>query len=151
MCVIYLLATAPPEFSDLDPASLDTKHYPSPHGRPVNTWDMVMATAALDCHVQTHNHVFMKSPRFAEPMLHKNNTNHAAVDPKQLIGNALHQRVEAIDHELCDAGDEDTFYVADLGDVYRQHLRWKKNLPRIKPFYGGFYPTTLSRLYVNIC
>ncbi|KAL6849138.1 Ornithine decarboxylase [Amphichorda felina] len=78
----------------------------------------------------------MKSPRFAEPMLHKNNTNHAAVDPKQLIGNALHQRVEAIDHELCDAGDEDTFYVADLGDVYRQHLRWKKNLPRIKPFYA---------------
>jgi ornithine decarboxylase len=26
--------------------------------------------------------------------------------------------------------------VADLGDVYRQHLRWKLNLPRVKPFYG---------------
>jgi ornithine decarboxylase len=26
--------------------------------------------------------------------------------------------------------------VADLGEVYRQHLRWKLNLPRVKPFYG---------------
>ncbi|KAF4120693.1 ornithine decarboxylase [Geosmithia morbida] len=60
----------------------------------------------------------------------------AIIDPKKLIGNALHQRVEAIDHEMCDPGDEDTFFVADLGEVYRQHLRWKKNLPRIKPFYA---------------
>jgi ornithine decarboxylase len=26
--------------------------------------------------------------------------------------------------------------VADLGEVYRQHLRWKLNLPRVRPFYG---------------
>lgn len=62
--------------------------------------------------------------------------NNVSVDPKQLIGDALHQRVQAVDHELCEPGDEDTFYVADLGEVYRQHLRWKKNLPRVKPFYG---------------
>lgn len=62
--------------------------------------------------------------------------NHGVVSPKQLIGEALHHRVEAIDHEMCDPGDEDTFFVADLGDVYRQHLRWKKNLPRVRPFYG---------------
>lgn len=61
-----------------------------------------------------------------------------ALNPKHLIGDALHQRVEAIDHELCEPGDEDTFFVADLGEVYRQHLRWKKNLPRIKPFYGKY-------------
>jgi hypothetical protein len=30
--------------------------------------------------------------------------------------------------------------VADLGEVYRQHLRWKRNLPRIKPFYGKTCP-----------
>ena len=105
---------------------------------------MVMATAALDCHVQTHNHVFVKGPHFVEPAFHKNT---AAVDPKKLIGEALHRRVEAVDHELCDAGDEDTFYVADLGDVYRQHLRWKKNLPRIKPFYGE--STQVLQAYVN--
>lgn len=52
-------------------------------------------------------------------------------DPKQLIGDALKERVKNIDHEICDPGDEDTFFVADLGEVYRQHMRWKLNLPRV--------------------
>ncbi len=59
-----------------------------------------------------------------------------ASTPKGLIGDALQSRVEAIDHEECQAGDEDAFFVADLGEVYRQHMRWKLNLPRVKPFYG---------------
>lgn len=58
------------------------------------------------------------------------------VCPKTLIGDALQKRVESIDHEACDAGEEDAFFVADLGDVYRQHMRFKKYLPRVKPFYG---------------
>ncbi|KAI4594931.1 Ornithine decarboxylase [Pestalotiopsis sp. 9143b] len=53
-----------------------------------------------------------------------------------MIGDALRRRVESIDHESCDPGDEDTFFVGDLGEVYRQHMRWKKNLPRVKPFYA---------------
>lgn len=61
--------------------------------------------------------------------------NGAAI-AKHLIGDALRQRVESIDHESCDPGDEDTFFVGDLGEVYRQHMRWKKNLPRVKPFYA---------------
>jgi ornithine decarboxylase len=56
--------------------------------------------------------------------------------PKHIIGAALKERVESIDYESCEAGDEDTFFVADLGEVYRQHMRWKLNLPRVKPFYG---------------
>lgn len=44
-----------------------------------------------------------------------------------------------IDHENCEPGDEDTFFVADLGEVYRQHMRWKLNLPRVRPFYGKHY------------
>lgn len=55
---------------------------------------------------------------------------------KNVIGNALKQRVESIDHDICEAGEEDSFFVVDLGEVYRQHMRWKKNLPRVKPFYG---------------
>jgi ornithine decarboxylase len=53
-----------------------------------------------------------------------------------LIGNALKARIESINSDDCDAGDEDAFFVADLGAVYRQHLRWKMNLPRVKPHYG---------------
>ena len=63
--------------------------------------------------------------------------NHGGyITPKQMIGEALKKRVESIDPEDCEAGDEDTFFVADLGEVYRQHMRWKLNLPRVKPFYG---------------
>ena len=55
---------------------------------------------------------------------------------KELIGEALKARLDKIDHEVCEAGEEDAFFVADMGEVYRQHLRWKKNLKRVKPFYG---------------
>lgn len=59
-----------------------------------------------------------------------------AKSPKNIIGNALKQRVENIDNDICEADDEAAFFVADLGEVYRQHMRWKRNLPRVKPFYG---------------
>ena len=55
---------------------------------------------------------------------------------RALIEQALRSRIETIDHDECDAGGEDAFFVADLGEVYRQHLRWKLNLPRVEPFYG---------------
>lgn len=102
---------------------------------------MVIATAALDYHhVYDENHILMKKAQRLEPLLHPVTSN-GTVSSRQLIGDALHKRVEAVDHEMCDPGEEDTFYVADLGEVYRQHLRWKKNLPRVKPFYGEFPPT----------
>jgi ornithine decarboxylase len=72
--------------------------------------------------------------------------NHGAWKSKQLIGEALKSRVEAIDHDTCDVGDEDAFFIADLGEVYRQHMRWKKNLARVKPHYGKL--TTAVALYM---
>lgn len=32
--------------------------------------------------------------------------------------------------------DRDAFYVCDLGDVLKKHLRWLRALPRITPFYA---------------
>ncbi|KAM9356246.1 ornithine decarboxylase isoform 2-T2 [Pholidichthys leucotaenia] len=32
--------------------------------------------------------------------------------------------------------DRDAFYVCDLGDILKKHLRWLKALPRITPFYA---------------
>ena len=55
---------------------------------------------------------------------------------KSLIRQTLRDRIEHIDTDACEAGEEDAFFVADLGEVYRQHLRWKMNLKRIKPHYG---------------
>ncbi|KAF1949604.1 hypothetical protein CC80DRAFT_520437 [Byssothecium circinans] len=62
--------------------------------------------------------------------------NHGVAISKQLIGQALKSRVMAVDSDTCEAGEDDAFFVADLGDVYRQHLRWKKNLARVKPHYA---------------
>ncbi len=69
---------------------------------------------------------------------------HGVECPKTLIGDALKKRVETIDHESCEAGEEDAFFVADLGDVYRQHMRFKLNLPRVKPFYGELHKCTIT-------
>ncbi|KAJ1975696.1 Ornithine decarboxylase [Dimargaris verticillata] len=37
---------------------------------------------------------------------------------------------------IADHGAEDAFFVADLGEVYRQYLRWQAHLPRVEPFYA---------------
>lgn len=70
-------------------------------------------------------------------------------DPaKQVIAYALKKRIAEIDYDNCDAGEEDAFFVADLGQVYRQHLRWKTLLPRVKPHYG--MSITLSPLNTHL-
>jgi len=92
----------------------------------------------------TNNHVFLKSCStngFVDYNSQQVFDEHddglkAKQRAKVLIGEALRSRVESIDHEFCEPGEEDTFFVADLGEVYRQHMRWKKNLPRVKPFYA---------------
>ncbi|CAD6565190.1 MAG: Ornithine decarboxylase [Alectoria sarmentosa] len=55
---------------------------------------------------------------------------------KVLTKDVLKGRIEAIDTDTCAAGEEDAFFVADMGEVYRQHLRWKMNLKRVKPHYA---------------
>lgn len=55
---------------------------------------------------------------------------------QSLIGQALEKHIGNINPDECEAGGEDGFFVADLGEIYRQHMRWKVNLPRIEPFYG---------------
>lgn len=55
----------------------------------------------------------------------------------ELVMDALQKRVQQIDHDTCDAGDEDAFFVADLGEVYRHHMQWKTHLKRVEPHYGN--------------
>ena len=102
---------------------------------------MVMAAALIDQYpgidLKKNHHVYMNGAinEFLKQQTHHGD-HHDTPSPKQLIGDAMHHRVQSIDFESCEAGDEDTFYVCDLGEVYRQHMRWKLNLPRVKPFYG---------------
>ena len=39
-------------------------------------------------------------------------------------------------HGSSDEHQEESFFVADMGDVYRQFIRWTRNLKRVKPYYG---------------
>ena len=57
---------------------------------------------------------------------------------EDIVQKALKERVESVNTDVCLAGEEDAFFVADMGHVYRQHMRWKKNLKRVKPHYGRF-------------
>jgi ornithine decarboxylase len=58
------------------------------------------------------------------------------IPSKEAVLDVLKQHIAKIDVDSCQPGEEDAFYVADLGEVYRQHLRWKTRVPRVKPFYG---------------
>ena len=55
---------------------------------------------------------------------------------KDLVHDVLRRRAHEVNVDHCGPGEEDAFYVADMGEVYRQHLRWKMNLGRVRPFYG---------------
>ncbi|XP_064364534.1 ornithine decarboxylase isoform X2 [Dromaius novaehollandiae] len=39
-------------------------------------------------------------------------------------------------NEVSSSDDKDAFYVADLGDILKKHMRWHKALPRVTPFYA---------------
>ncbi|KAK9465222.1 pyridoxal-dependent decarboxylase [Lipomyces arxii] len=63
-------------------------------------------------------------------------TGSGSVHGQALISRALRSRVSRVDNDSCSPGGEDPFFVADIGEVYRQHVRWKLNLPRVEPFYA---------------
>jgi len=70
---------------------------------------------------------------------------------KAMVYNTLREKIAQIDVDSCKPGEEDAFYVADLGQVYRQHLRWKMNLSRVKPFYGECSEEAPSRWFLTRC
>lgn len=48
----------------------------------------------------------------------------------------LRAALDGIDVDQCDADGENAFFVADLAQIYRQYLRWRRELPHIIPFYA---------------
>ncbi|XP_063046979.1 ornithine decarboxylase 1-like [Engraulis encrasicolus] len=51
-------------------------------------------------------------------------------------GGSAKDAVEQIISKLSMSGGDDAFFVADLGDVVRKHLRWTRALPRVQPYYA---------------
>lgn len=104
-----------------------------------------MAPSAIDIghhyesstHKQYDQSVQKEGPLKAHGFEYVHNGSEAG---KVLTKDVLKQRVENIDTDACEAGQEDAFFVADMGEVYRQHLRWKLKLKRVKPHYGMLPP-----------
>ena len=52
------------------------------------------------------------------------------------VEEVLKSRLFSLIADNYETENNDAFFVADLGEIYRQHLRWKTQLPRVEPFYG---------------
>ncbi|KAL9938132.1 hypothetical protein V8E36_002755 [Tilletia maclaganii] len=52
------------------------------------------------------------------------------------VTSQLRQVLDNIDVDECEVNGENAFFIADLSEIYRQHVRWVKALPRVKPFYA---------------
>jgi ornithine decarboxylase len=96
-----------------------------------------MAPSALSTFDEYQPNLNLPAPvkAFESPII-DHGAKYTHSESHSLIANALKMRIDDINHDHCEVGDEDAFFVADLGEVYRQHLRWKLNLPRVKPHYG---------------
>ncbi|GAA5923590.1 ornithine decarboxylase SPE1 [Sporobolomyces koalae] len=67
-------------------------------------------------------------------------TVQAELLPPVFSGSIMHNFKTAlaeIDLDHCDAHGENAFFVADLAEVYRQHMRWMRELgERVTPFFA---------------
>ena len=90
-----------------------------------------MAPSAIEIS-ETYDEDIPRGKSLSSPPAHGS----LAEDAKFMVRQVMDERIANIDHQICQPGDEDAFFVADIGEVYRQHMRWKKNLKRVKPHYG---------------
>lgn len=81
---------------------------------------------------------FSKDPKIDfESTVGKNNVGALPHEPAHdLIFQALKQRIESINEDTCEPGDENSFFVCDLGELQKLYLNWKKELPKVQPFYA---------------
>jgi ornithine decarboxylase len=94
-----------------------------------------MAPSAIEHYEADNNYNFLTTNPVENPVSFSHGVGQQS-NAQQLISQALKQRVDNINPEECESGEEDAFFIADLGEVYRQHLRWKLNLGRVKPHYA---------------
>lgn len=74
-----------------------------------------------------------KKPEVAQSILIEKKL---VADATELVREALVAEVSNIDHDVCEAGEEDSFFVADLGEVYRSYQLWMEKLPQVQPHYA---------------
>ena len=53
-----------------------------------------------------------------------------------LVDLAVEDRISRINDQQLDS--DESFFVADLGQLVRQFQRWTQHFPQVRPFYGNF-------------
>ncbi|KAF2087665.1 ornithine decarboxylase [Saccharata proteae CBS 121410] len=78
------------------------------------------------------------SPPFEDPYDRKTLPNGKARrgHAERVVRSVIHNRIQNIDSDTCMPGDDEPFFVADLGEVYRLHAEWKRRLGRVTPFFA---------------
>ena len=99
-----------------------------------HTWP---STIASSMHLMTKSPYDVSPTKFVEehaiyPGLPPLLVGHPDIHIRNGIMNALRKA----DAQMPDS--EKAFFVADLSQIYQQHKRWKRCLPQVTPFYGGF-------------
>ena len=59
-----------------------------------------------------------------------------AFSPDQLATFVIQARLAMLNPDSGRVEDDEPFFVADLGQVHRQHQCWTHYLPTVQPFYG---------------
>jgi hypothetical protein len=63
--------------------------------------------------------------------------------PGELVDRAIENYIARVTNSSIDE-ETRSFFIADLGQVTRQHIRWVQNLPNVRPYYGILLLTTSS-------
>jgi hypothetical protein len=62
-------------------------------------------------------------------------TGYRNLSPDELVDLAIESHIARVVKRSVVGGDE-SFFIADLGQILRQHRRWTQNMPGIRPYYG---------------
>lgn len=63
--------------------------------------------------------------------------------PEELVDLAIESHIARVNKRSL-SGDDVSFFIADLGQITRQHHLWMQNLPDIQPYYGIIVPFQTS-------
>jgi ornithine decarboxylase len=86
---------------------------------------------------QLETAVFNQQPGFDIGHLGKDSSEQGVAPVYNLsVHDAAKQKLDSHSRIKWETDQEDAFFIGDLGEVYRQHLRWMQLLPRIEPHFG---------------
>ncbi|KAL4861211.1 hypothetical protein BDV12DRAFT_180596 [Aspergillus spectabilis] len=91
---------------------------------------------------------FLPAARIISNSCKTQRAGHRKLPPGELVDLAIENHIARVAKSSPD-GETESFFVADLGQVTRQHTRWVQNLPNVRPYYAvkcNSDPTLLSWL-----